>query len=135
EALTGQHPFWRTSLAETADAIAQGPPPLAQARPDLPQPLLAAVDRAVAVDPARRPSAAKLARMLRRSRGTGGGATTAVVETFERRFAPPALAGIYAGAAATLLPFYPLHWTPVLAALTAALTYFRPRTGVAAALA
>ena len=135
EALAGRHPFWRTSLAETAEAIAQGPRPLAEARPDLPQPVLAAVDRAVALDPARRPSAAKLARMLRRSRGNGGGATTAFVETFERRFAPPALAGIYAGAAATLIPFYPPHWVPVLAALAAALTYFRPRSGVAVALA
>jgi hypothetical protein len=135
EALSGRHPFWRTSLADTAEAIAQGPPPLRDARPDLPQPVLAAIDRALALDPARRPSAAKLARMLRRSRDTGGGATTAFVETVERRFAPPALAGIYAGASATLIPFYPTHWAPVLGVLAALLTYFRPRTGVAVALA
>ncbi|MDX6412284.1 MAG: eukaryotic-like serine/threonine-protein kinase [Gaiellaceae bacterium] len=135
EALAGRHPFWRASLAETADAITAGPRPLAAERPDLPQAVLAAVDRAVALDPARRPSAAKLARMLRRSRGTGGGATIALVQTVERRFAPPALAGIYAGAAAALIPFYPSHWVPLLAAAAAALTYFRPRTGVAVALA
>lgn len=135
EALAGRHPFWRTSLAETADAISQGPPPLAEARPDLPGPVLSAIDRALALDPAKRPSAAKLARLLRRSRGNGGGATTAMVATFERRFVPPALAGIYAGAAATLVPFYPAHWALALAALTGALTFFRPRTGVAVALA
>jgi serine/threonine protein kinase len=71
EALAGRHPFWRPSLAATAEAIAEGAPPLARLRPDLPQPLLAAVDRAVAVDPASRPSAAKLAKALRRSRDGG----------------------------------------------------------------
>ena len=48
---------------------------------------------------------------------------------------PAALAGIYAGSAAALVPFYPVHWAPALAALTAVLTFFRPRTGVAVALA
>ncbi len=135
EALAGRHPFWRTSLAETAEAITEGPPPLAEARPDLPPAVLNAVARAVALDPARRPSAAKLARLLRRSRGTGGGATVAIVDTFEQRFVPPALAGIYAGAGAALVPFYPTHWAGALAALVAALTFFRPRVGVAVALA
>jgi hypothetical protein len=135
EGLARRHPFWRPSLAETADAITAGPRPLADERPDLPPPVLAAVARAVALDPAKRPSAAKLARMLRRSRGTGGGAATAVAETIERRLAPPALAGIFAGAAAALIPFYPPHSVLLLAVLTAALTYFRPRAGVAVALA
>src|SRR5207249_1161624 len=53
EALTGRHPFWRSSLAETAEAIAQGAPSLRTERPDLPEPLLSAVDRALALDPAR----------------------------------------------------------------------------------
>jgi hypothetical protein len=135
EALAGRHPFSRSSLADTAEAITQGPPPLVEARPDLSPAVLSAVSRAVALDPARRPSAAKLARMLRRARGDGGGTTTAFVETAERRFAPPALAGIYAGAAAALVPFYPAHSAAALAALTAALTFFRPRVGVAVALA
>jgi hypothetical protein len=135
EALAGRHPFWRSSLAETAEAITRGAHPLAQDRPDLPQPVLAAVDRALALDPARRPSAAKLARSLRRARGTGGGATKEFVTTFEQRFVPPALAGIYAGAAAALIPFYPTHWAPVLAVLVGGLAYFRPRSGVVAALA
>src|ERR671930_163191 len=65
EALPGRHPFWESSLLETARAIEAGAEPLASARPDLPRPLLAAVDRALELDPARRPSAAALAEALR----------------------------------------------------------------------
>ncbi len=133
EALAGCHPFWRPSLAATAEAIADGAPPLARLRPDLPQPLLAAVDRALAVDPARRPSAAKLAKALRRSRD--GGARSASVDATFERFVPPLLAGIYAGAGASLLPFFPANWPGVLAALVAAIAFLRPRAGLAAALA
>ena len=133
EALAGRHPFWRSSLPASADAIAQGAPPLEELRPDLPRPVLAAINRALALDPAKRPSAAKLARQLRRSRG--GGSAAATIEQLERRFVPPALAGVYAGAAATLLPFYPAHTAAVLATGAAALTFFAPRAGVALALA
>src|ERR687886_1420336 len=66
EALAGVHPFWSSSVLDTARAIESGAPPLATARPDLPRPLLAAVDSALAPDPARRPSAARLADALRR---------------------------------------------------------------------
>jgi eukaryotic-like serine/threonine-protein kinase len=61
EALAGRHPFWRSSLLETARAIEDGAPPLESARPDLPKPLLTAVNRALDLDPARRPGAAALA--------------------------------------------------------------------------
>jgi hypothetical protein len=135
EALAGRHPFWRTSLAETADAIAHGAPPLRVERPDLPAPVLAAVDRALAVDPARRPSAAKLARMLRRARGDGAGSALATAAQLERRLLAPVLAGVYAAAAASLIPFYPAHAAPMLAVLTAALAFRAPRSGVALALA
>jgi hypothetical protein len=133
EALSGLHPFWRPSLAETADAIAAGPPPLAELRPDLPPPLLAAVDRALSLEPRWRPSAAKLAKSLRRSRD--GGAHVDAPAEIATRFLPPALGGIYAGAAASMLPFYPAHWAGALAALVAALAFVRPRAGLAAALA
>src|SRR6266481_5146389 len=43
EALAGRHPFWRSSLLETARAIESGAPRLETMRPDLPKPLLAAV--------------------------------------------------------------------------------------------
>src|SRR3989440_11753207 len=61
EALAGRHPFWRSSLLETARAIESGAPRLESMRPDLPRPPLAAVDRALDLDPARRPDAAALA--------------------------------------------------------------------------
>ena len=65
EALTGGHPFWGVPLPEVAGAITAGAPPLAERRPDLPRRLLAAVDSALALDPASRPSAARLATELR----------------------------------------------------------------------
>src|SRR6184192_2762551 len=64
EALAGRHPFWESSLLETARAIEAGAPPLATVRPDLPRGLLSAVDRALDLDPAKRPSAAALAQAL-----------------------------------------------------------------------
>jgi len=48
---------------------------------------------------------------------------------------PSILAGVYAAAGVTLLPFYPPHTAPVLATLTAALMWRAPRWGVALALA
>ena len=52
EALAGRHPFWRPSLMETGRAIEEGAPSLRTARPDLPDSLLDAVDRALATRPA-----------------------------------------------------------------------------------
>src|SRR5438552_5692852 len=124
EALSGRHPFWRTTLPETAEAITRGAARLAEYRPDRPRPVLSAIDRGLALDPARRPSAARLARQLRRSRR--GDSAAGTLESFERRFGPPTLAGIYAGAGAALLPFYPPHTAVVLAAAAAGLTFFRP---------
>jgi hypothetical protein len=135
EALAGHHPFWRSSLAETADAIAHGTPPLRTVRPELPGPLLSAVDRALALDPAKRPSAAKLARLLRRARGDRDGTAFATAADLERQLLAPVLVGVYAGAGASLLPFYPAHAGALLAILAAALTFFAPRCGVAFALA
>jgi len=136
EALAGRHPFWTASVLETARAIEAGAPSLARARPDLPRRLTSAVDRALSVDPRRRPSAARLASALRRTPAR------------KRRRSPIALnrpsntvllsagaAGIYALYGATALPFFPHGWPVGLAVLAAALTAFRPRIGLAAALA
>ncbi|MGH3131434.1 MAG: serine/threonine-protein kinase, partial [Gaiellaceae bacterium] len=68
EALGGGHPFWKPSLLDSARAIGAGAPPLATVRPDLPKPLLAAVDRALSLEPRRRPDAETLAAALRRAR-------------------------------------------------------------------
>ena len=135
EALAGGHPFWRATLAETAEAITRGAPPLRNLRPDLPDAVLSAVDRALSLDPARRPPAAKLARLLRRPRS---GPPTGVFTTaarIEQQLAPPILAGVYAAVGASLLPFYPAHTAAPLAALAAALSFAAPRAGLALALA
>ena len=51
----------------------------------------------------------------------------------ERQVVAPALAGVYAGAGASLLPFFPAHAAPrARASLAAALTFFAPRWGARA---
>jgi eukaryotic-like serine/threonine-protein kinase len=135
EALSGRHPFWRSSLAESAEAIASGAPPLHVERPDLPEPLLAAVDRALALDPSKRPSAAKLARTLRSARGERPLKARDWAPTLERRLLPALLAAVYAAGGAALLPFYPPHAVPVLAVVAAAVAALAPRWGLALALA
>jgi eukaryotic-like serine/threonine-protein kinase len=133
EALAGRHPFWRPSLGETAEAISQGPPPLRTERPDLPDRLLAAVDRALVLDPKKRPSAAKLARMLGRTRGDDSG-TARQIPVVPRQLLPALAAGIYAAGAAALLPFYPARAALPLGVAAAALTLGAPRLGLAFAL-
>src|SRR3954462_3233672 len=58
EALAGRHPFWHTSMLDPARASAEGAPSLATLRPDLPKGLVQLVDRALTLDPAKRPTAA-----------------------------------------------------------------------------
>jgi hypothetical protein len=137
EALAGRHPFWRSSLLETARAIEAGAPALATVRPDLPRPLLAAVDRALNLDPARRPSAGALAALLRRAeprrrRRDGRGVA---VPALAPRLVPAALAGLVAGWAAWAIPFYPPGWPFGLAALAVGATFVHARVGLALALA
>jgi hypothetical protein len=92
-------------------------------------------DRALALDPRRRPSAAQLAEALRatRPRHAPKGASN-------RLLLAPCLAralgaGVFAGAATTLFPFWPTPLPYGLAAAAAALTFFRPRLGLALAIA
>jgi hypothetical protein len=140
EALAGPHPFWTSSLLETARAIGAGAPPLGRERPDLPKALLAAVDRALSLDPARRPSAEKLARVLRsafaeRERKPRAELRAIPVPAQLGRAVPAALAGVGALLASTALPFYPAHAALVLAAIAATATALRPRAGLALTLA
>jgi Protein kinase domain len=141
EALAGWHPFWEGSLLETARRIESGAVSLATARPDLPRPLIALVDRALSIDPARRPSAARLAVALRatrhrRERRERRDRTLPTISApAPARFAPAAAAGLFAGVGAAALPFYPSGWSLGLAAVAAALTLFRERAGLAFALA
>ena len=139
EALSGWHPFWNGSLLETARRIETGAAPLAQTRPDLPRPLCALVDRMLALDPAARPRAAKLAHDLReafaervRRRKTRRPELPVRVPV---RLAAPAAAGLFAGWTAAEVPFFPGAFGPLLGVLAFVLTLLRPRLGLAFTLA
>jgi hypothetical protein len=149
EALAGQHPFWGVPLPEVASAIEVGAPSLATQRANLPRALLSAVDGALATDPAKRPSSARLARDLReayiapRERRSPSPARTSTTprRTVVVSTAPPALraatALLFAGAtafAATLLPFWPPGMVALLALAAGALTLRQPRAALALAL-
>jgi hypothetical protein len=135
EALAGRHPFWRASVLETARAIQADAPSLAKARPDLPRRLTAAVDRALAADPRKRPSAARLAAALRRAPGRRRRRHTLPGRPSNTVLLGGVATGLYALFGATALPFYPSA-APILLALAAAvLAAFRPRAGLALALA
>jgi hypothetical protein len=139
EALAGRHPFWRSSLLETGRAIEKGAPPLETLRPDLPKPLLAAIAAALDLDAGRRPDAAALAATLRlagrKRRGRKGRGQTVAVPDVAPELVPALLAALAAGWTASQIPFYPAGWEFGLAALAAALTYVRPRIGLALTLA
>ena len=139
EALAGRHPFWRSSLLETARAIDEGAPGLETVRPDLPKPIIAAVNRALDLDPARRPSAAALAGALRlggrKRRGRKGGGRTLAVPAVVPRLVPAVLAALVAGWTAWVLPFFPAGWSLGLGGLAAAATLLDARLGLAFALA
>ena len=100
ETLAGKHPFWGVPLPQMAATIEQGAPPLEEERPDLPKRLLAAIARSVAIDPAKRPPAAALAKELR-SALTDRRRTPTVAVAARRVPQPAALlpAGLAAGAA------------------------------------
>ena len=142
EALSGHHPFWRASPLETGEVIKSGAPSIGEARPDLPKRLVAAVDHALAVDPARRPPAAALSKELRAAwweRAPSRKRPKAPVRIEPRRVlaqsAAPALAALVAGWTAAALPFYPARWPLLLAAVAAALMAARARLGLAFTLA
>ena len=139
ESLSGRHPFWQTSMLDTARAIELGAPPLATLRPDLPKGLLQLVDRALALNPARRPSAAELATALRGAtaerRRTRARTAPAAVSAPAARAGAALLAALYAVWAAAALPFYPHGWALGLGLAVAAVSAFRARLGLALALA
>jgi hypothetical protein len=141
EALAGEHPFWRPSVLECARAVEAGAPPLASVRADLPKPLLAAVDSALSLDPARRPTAAKLATALRESTRRHERVhrprldMPVVPWALAARAAPAVLAATSTAAVTTALPFFPTGWPVLLAGVAAGTTALRPGAGLALALA
>src|SRR5690348_15590799 len=138
EALAGRHPFWHTSLLDTARAIESGAPSLEELRPDLPKALITLVDTALSLDPAKRPAAASLAAGLRGVQPRRKRKRQSVSLPLPAQ-APRAAAGVLAGAygafALTELPFFPSAWTVPLAAVAALAAALRPRLGLAVALA
>ncbi len=142
EALSGHHPFWRASLLETGEVIKSGAPSIGEARPDLPDRLVAAVDAALSVDPAQRPAASTLSKELRdawweRAPKRKRPKTRARVEPRRvlLRSEAPALAALVTSWTAAALPFYPARWPLLLAAVAAVLTAARARLGLAFTLA
>jgi hypothetical protein len=142
EALAGMHPFREGGVRETSRRIRGGAPALDELRPDLPPRLRRAVDSALEVDPARRPSAAALAaelrppagrRRLRKAEAAEEPKRSRVelVEALALRAVPAATFGVAAGWTAATLPFYPAHWPLGLAAAAAALGLAAPRLGLA----
>jgi hypothetical protein len=146
EALAERHPFWGVPLQEVAVAIQAGAPPLGTERRDLPRRLLAAVDSALARDPARRPRASALAAELRnalkkaprRETTAPRGRTEPNARPGPRaveRLLPVGLAMIAAGLGATLLPFWPPLLLAAIVAAAGLGAWLDPRIGLAAALA
>jgi hypothetical protein len=141
EALAGRHPFGSGPFMEIAKRIGRGAPSLATARPDLPKQLVALVDRALSLDPARRPSASRLAAQLRRARHarrSGAGVRLRLrgrSPSHADRALPALAAALLAGWTASSLPFFPAYWPGGLAAVAAASSLAAPRLGLAFALA
>ncbi|HEX6701264.1 MAG TPA: serine/threonine-protein kinase [Gaiellaceae bacterium] len=138
EALAGMHPFWASSLLDTARAIQAGAPPLASVRPDLPRRLTAAIDRALALDPGGRPPAGRLAQALRlgfEERERRSVAPRISLRRPPQALLPAAAAALATGWGAAALPFYPHGWPLGLAALAFLATLLRERAGLAIALA
>ncbi len=147
EALAGKHPFWGTPLQQMASAIETGAPPLVSERPDLAQRLLVAIDRALAPEPARRPSAAALAHELREAAAGRrrkpnrvrkphlGHLRVEAAQTPLEHVVPPVAAGLATLVGGSFLPFFPAGWAPALALAAAATAAVRPRAGLALALA
>jgi hypothetical protein len=146
EILTDRHPFWGMPIQEVARAIQRGAPPLASERRDLPRRLTAAIDAALALDPAARPSASELAAELRNAmRKPAGNARTERPKQVEqtlspahrhaRRALPVGLTVVTAILGATLLPFWPPELVAVIAVAAALASRVDPRAGLAVALA
>ena len=145
EALASGHPFWGVPIGQMTAAIQAGAPPLDQVRPDLPDRLVHAVAHALHLDPAKRPSAAKLAAELRetlvaRKRKTRGrpprdtNIATAVRELRPEPLAGAALAALSAVGGAAILPFYPPGLVVGLGLAAGASALVVPRLGLALAL-
>ncbi|HEX6725069.1 MAG TPA: serine/threonine-protein kinase [Gaiella sp.] len=153
EALAGSHPFWGVPLPQVASTIASGAPPLSARRGDLPRRLLAAVDAALSVDPAKRPQAARLAADLREAfvvplarsrperkpqrapRVAKPPRPKAAPAPLWQRLAPAGMASLATVVGGSLLPFWPGLLLAALAVAAGVAAFRAPRLGLAVALA
>jgi hypothetical protein len=137
EALAGRHPFWAISPLETARRVAEGAPSLVALRPDLPRRLTTTVDAMLSPAPGRRPAAKEAATDLRTSWSARNERPRAAMSRarLAERAGPAALAAVYSGSAAWLLPFFPSGWPFVAAALAALAGLASPGAGLGFALA
>ena len=144
EALAGRHPFWGGSLLDTARRIEEGAPSLSTVRPDLDPAVIECVDRALAVNPKRRPAARvlaarlrKVAPRLRRVRRRPPAPTLPALQPVAaaRRVVPAGAAVLFAAWSAAALPFFPAGWPLALAAVAGVLALVNHRLGLAFTLA
>jgi serine/threonine-protein kinase len=149
EALARRHPFRAATMTETSAQIQAGVEPLEHVRPDLPATVHDAVAGALALDPARRPSAEELAAELRaqpgkrrlrkprrpRPKAPRAPASELAANALRERAVPAGLAAITAGWVSSTLPFFPAGWPLGLTAAAGILAAASPRAGLAFALA
>ncbi|MGH3058170.1 MAG: protein kinase domain-containing protein [Gaiellaceae bacterium] len=137
EALAGRHPFWAISPLETARRVEKGAQPLAELRPDLPRELCRAVDRMLALDPCKRPTARQAHHLLGAAEATRGRREHAASSRAGLRERTPhaALATALAAGTTAVLPFFPGGWALLVAALVGVAAFLSPRAGLALALA
>jgi eukaryotic-like serine/threonine-protein kinase len=143
ESLAGFHPYWTSSMLDTAKKIQDAPPSLGTVRPDLPAPLIEIVDRAMCRDPRKRPSATRMAAAVRSAWRSRRRARRPQKPKQRLRFRTPpvgrmaavGLAAIASGWVVATLPFFPGGWAWIAAAAAAGLTLVRDRAGLAFTLA
>ena len=143
ESLAGFHPYWTSSMLDTAKKIQDAPPSLGTVRPDLPAALIEIVDRAMCRDPRKRPTATRMAAAVRsawRSRQRRRRPKKQRQRLHFRtppvgRIAAVGLAAIASGWVVATVPFFPGGWAWIAAAIAAGLTLVRDRAGLAFALA
>jgi hypothetical protein len=147
EMLADRHPFWGMPLQEVARAIQAGAPPIESERRGLPRRLAAAVNAALSPEPDARPRASDLAAALRNSLRQGPARPERVARTPKPEenvapavrhalsIVPAGLAALAAALGATMLPFWPAGVAAAIAVAAGAAAWFRPRLGLAIALA
>ena len=149
ECLCGEHPLIREGAAATARAIGEPIAPLSLVRPDLPEPVTAAIDSALDADPELRPLASELEGVLSAHVDELDGAPLPPVlrpseesEPRRRGFSPPQLNRLAPAAAigslalvALLVAGAAVPAVVLTVPLAAAVAVVRPRLGIALAAA